>query len=87
MAIDFDGTNDCIKTSGSSNNILRDSSFANNSYFFTISCWVRPHGRHDGVIWSQYLTSGSGSGGRLALEIMNSNKKFLIKVVSKKPTI
>jgi len=79
MAIDFDGTNDCIKTSGSNNNILRDASFTNKSYSFTVSCWVRPHGKQDSVIWSQYLTSGSGQGGRLALEMVDSDKKFKLR--------
>ena len=79
MAIEFDGTNDCLTTSGNGNNILRDSSFTNTNYSFTVSCWVRPHGKQNSVIWSQYLTSGSGQGGRLALEMVSSNKKFTIR--------
>ena len=70
MSIIFDGTDDCI---GKDNvNILNSSGFSSTSYTFTVSCWVKPHGRHNGGIWEQY--DGSGGAGRLGLYCLSNGK-------------
>ncbi len=70
MSIIFDGTDDCI---GKDNvNILNASGFSNTSYTFTVSCWIKPHGRHNGGIWEQY--DGSAGAGRLGIYFLTNGK-------------
>jgi len=70
MGIIFDGTDDCI---GKNNvNILDSSGFTATNYSFTVSCWVKPHGRHNGGLWEQY--DGSNGAGRLGLYCLSNGK-------------
>ena len=70
MSIIFDGTDDCI---GKDNvNILDSSGFSATNYSFTVSCWVKPHGRHNGGLWEQY--DGSNGAGRLGLYCLSNGK-------------
>ena len=70
MSIIFDGTDDCI---GKDNiNILNSSGFSATNYSFTVSCWVKPHGRFNGGIWEQY--DGSNGAGRLGLYCLSNGK-------------
>ena len=73
MGIIFDGTDDCI---GKENvNILNDSSFSNTNYTFTVSCWIKPHGRQNGGVWEQY--DGSSGQGRLGVFMITNGKMRL----------
>ena len=72
MAIDFDGTDDALKTT---TNVIRDSDFSPTSYTFTISCWVKPDAAQNASIWAQQQDDG-GTQGRLVLEILSANRKF-----------
>ena len=70
MSIIFDGTDDCIGKDNIS--ILNSSGFSSTSYTFTISCWIKPHGRQNGGIWEQY--DGSVGAGRLGLFTITNGK-------------
>ena len=70
MSIIFDGTDDCIGKDNIS--ILNSSGFSATDYSFTVSCWVKPHGRHNGGIWEQY--DGSNGAGRLGLYCLSNGK-------------
>ena len=70
MSIIFDGTDDCIGKDNIS--ILNSSGFSTSNYTFTISCWIKPHGRQYGGIWEQY--DGSAGAGRLGLYTLTNGK-------------
>ena len=70
MSIIFDGTDDCIGRDNIS--ILNSSGFSATDYAFTVSCWVKPHGRHNGGLWEQY--DGSSGPGRLGVYSLSSGK-------------
>lgn len=72
MSIIFDGTDDCI---GKDNvNILNDASFSSSSYTFTVSCWIKPHGRQNGGIWEQYDADTPNNAGRLGVYMLSNGK-------------
>ena len=75
MAIDFDGTDDALKTT---TNVLRHSGFSATNYSFTVSCWVKPDAAQNATIWAQQQDDGQTQG-RLVLEILSSNRKFKIR--------
>ncbi len=75
MAIDFDGTDDALKTT---TNVLTDSTFSATDYSFTVSCWVKPDAAQTAYIWSQQQDDGQTQG-RLSLEMISSNRKFKIR--------
>ena len=70
MGIIFDGTDDCIGKDNIS--ILNSSGFSSTNYAFTTSCWIKPHGRHNGGIWEQY--DGSSGPGRLGIYSLSNGK-------------
>jgi len=70
MSIIFDGTDDCIGKDNIS--ILNSSGFSATDYSFTVSCWIKPHGRQNGGIWEQY--DGSNGAGRLGVYSVSSGK-------------
>ena len=70
MSIIFDGTDDCIGKDNIS--ILNSSGFSATNYSFTVSFWVKPHGRHNGGFWEQY--DGSSGPGRLGVYCLSSGK-------------
>ena len=75
MAIDFDGTDDSLKTT---TNVLRHSTFSATNYSFTVSCWVKPDAAQNASIWAQQQDDGQTQG-RLVLEIISNNRKFKIR--------
>ena len=75
MAIDFDGTDDALKTT---TNVLRHSTFSATNYSFTVSCWIKPDAAQSATIWAQQQDDGQTQG-RLVLEMISSNRKFKIR--------
>ena len=53
-------------------NILDSSGFSGTNYGFTVSCWIKPHGRHNGGIWEQY--DGSAGAGREGAYLLANGK-------------
>ena len=72
MSITFDGTDDYLYKDDV--NILNDSGFSSTSYTFTVSCWIRPDGRHNGGIWEQYDDDGPSGAGRLGVFCLSTGK-------------
>ena len=79
MAINFDGTDDAIKTT---TNVMRDPGFSNTSYSFTVSCWARLHKAQTATIWAQVHHDSTATQGRLVLETIASGRKFKIRFQS-----
>lgn len=79
MAINFDGTDDAIKTT---TNVMRDSGFSNTNYSFTVSCWARLHKAQNATIWAQVHHDSTATQGRLMLETIASGRKFKIRFQS-----
>ena len=71
MSINFDGTDDCIGIDNTP--VINKSGYSATSYSFSISCWFKPDGRHNGGLFEQY--DGSTGDGRIGLYML-SNGKF-----------
>ena len=73
MAILFDkdaSPNQCLGIDNTP--VINSSAYSSTNYSFSVSCWFKPNGRHNGAVFEQY--DNSSGNGRLGLYFLSNGK-------------